>query len=380
MRQWVMNVLAAVLIVAPVAYGQAPFSISATASCTVLYAELDALLGASGAYSLRVESRAGEYRELRDELAGRQPQAVPYVDEDLSQLPLVEVTGLRPTTRTVTRREPAPMVLEGVLGLGLGALLIYSGIEAGDSDDAALSYVLGALLLAGSVMMFTNERTVREDVIDQEAVRSNARIRSEAEAQNRDIRAENTERRQKRAERERIAAENEEIARERSRLDALLTRYERESQAMYESTVVALAGEGSTRCLDALVTAGALLQLDEPNANLYLVMRPLNRDGAVLPDANTLSGLDFTVTRALLSEPLGTLGRIEEPIRATLFRPEGMPAMRDAVGDGYLLRVPMRLSTEVVERDRIVAETEVVAEQDGRTVTERSRRHVQVID
>lgn len=381
MKSCLSIILAVTMITAPVAFGQTPFSVSTTASCAVLYAELDALLEASGAYSLRFESRADEYRELRDELAGLRTRAVPHAGEDLSPLPLAQVTGLRPTTRTVTRREPAPLYLQGISSLTLGAMLLYAATDIGDSDDALLAYALGGLFVVGGVLAFTNERTVREEVTDQAAVQQNARIRNEVETQNRSIRAQNSERQQKLAERERIEAENEEIAQARAGLSALLAQYERESQAIYESTVLALAGESSGRCIDALITSGALLQLREHHANLYLVARPLNRDGVVLANAAAASGLEFTVTHAVLSDPLGTLARIDEPTQATLLPPDRLPNVRDAVGDGYLLRVPMRISAEqVVEPERIVAETEVVAEQDGRTFTDRSRWAVEVID
>lgn len=379
MKKWLGTLLAVTLTVAPVAYGGTPFSVATTASCSVLYAELDALLEASGAYSLRFESRADEYLELRDALADLRLQTVPHAGEELSPLPLVQATGLRPTTRTVSRTEAAPLVLQGVLGLALGGLLIYSAIDTDNSDDAATGYVLGGLLVVAGVLALTNERTVREEVTDQAAVQANARIRNEVEEENRAIRAENTARRQKLAERESVESENEAIERERARLSTLLSNYEQESQAIYESTVVALAGEGSARCIDALVTSGALLQLREPFANLYLVTRPLNREGAVLADATSVSSLTFTVTHAVLSDPLGTLGRIDAPTRATLL-PADRLGVRDRVGDGYLLRVPIRLTEEVAEPDRIVAEAEVVAEQDGRTFTDRSRLEVHVID
>lgn len=381
-------VIFAVVLLSSAVFGQG-LSAASTASCDVLYAELEALREASGTYSLRLVHRADAYRSIVASLEELRRVPVPHEGEELGRLPVAQVSGLRSTTRTVTRTEPAPDYITGIGALSLGGLLLYRGAMMMQEDDRPSSdeaaggvelVTLGGLLAVGGIFAFTNTRTVRDQVPDQDAIRYNRQVRERVEATNRRIRTENAERERKREEREEATATNDEIDAERARLQAERDRYEQASQDQYVATVARLAAAGNRRCVSALEATGALVKLEDRFAQVYIVTRPLNRERGLLPDATEINSLGFSVRTLRLRDPLGALGSLEAPRRVELSPLSELPAGMGQALDGYLTRVPLALDAEPVDPDAITAEGELVAEQDGRTFSAPFATNVTLID
>ena len=294
-RTKALNTLWLVLALAllPTAASAQGLSAVSTASCDVLYAELDALLDAQGVYSMRLVQRSSEYRSITQSLEALRPVPVPYAGEDLSNVPLEQATGLRPTTRTVTRTEAAPSYATAIGAFALGGLLIYSGAVAMQEDSTFGSdsegggtenLILGGLLVAGGFAALANTRTVREQVPDQAAIQYNRSLRARVAEANERIRDENEERARKREERTQANAANAEVEAERARLEAERAAYEATSRRLYEDTIARLSEQGNRRCVSELEANGAIVTFEGRLATVYLFTRPLNRDGGVLPD------------------------------------------------------------------------------------------------
>lgn len=369
------------LALASVASGQSSYSVSLSASCHVLYTELDALVSdESRAYSLRLPGRSGTYSRLQSEIQNLQLVPVPHANQDLSELPLTEVEGLRQETRRVTRTESAPNYLGALGGITLGGLVIYSAYVSDSEDGDMEMYTLGALLLAGGVLSLTNTKTVSQNVRDEAAISYNRVLRARVASENAEIVKENRERRAKANERAEAMEENARITAERGRLRDELDRYEDQSRDLYHATVDSLSQEGNRRCIDALVADGVLIQLDGVAANVYILARPINRDGDLLPNATALPDLRFAVSNLEVREPLGLLARIEGQLATQLMEVSVAPIPAEGHDAAYVVRVPVALSVEPVEPDKIHVEGELVAEQDGKVLTARFASDAGLID
>lgn len=364
-------------------------SAASTANCDVLYAELDALMEANGTYSLRLVHRADEYRSIVANLEELRQVPVPYAGEELDRLPVEDVSGLRSTTRTVTRTEPAPNYITGIGALGLGGLLLYSGAmmmqdEDRSSNDEGAGGVelvtLGGLLVVSGIYAFANTRTVRDEVPNEDAIRHNRQVRQRVEAANRRIRTENAERERKREERDEAIETNDQIDAERARLRAERDRYEQASLDQYEATMARLTDAGNRRCISSLEATGALVKLEDRFAEVYIVTRPLSRERGLLPEATEIDSLGFSVRTLRLREPLGALGSLDAPRRVELSPLTELPAGMGQELDGYLTRVPLALDAEPVDPDSMTAEGELVAEQDGRTFSAPFATNVTLIE
>lgn len=348
-----------------------------TATCPALYAELDSLLDASGAFSLRLVQRSREYRSIIESIEALEPVPVPYEGENLRDRPLEEATGLRSTTRTVRRTEAAPNYTTGIGAMALGGLLVYSGVMSMDADSSSSSsssedgdvgtanLVLGGLLIAGGVAALANTRTVTEQVPDQEAIRYNRRVRERVAAANRRIREENEALSAKREERSEAADANRRVNAERLRLEAERDAYEASSRDLYEATVERLAEAGTRRCVSELEATGALLTIEGRLATVYLVTRPLNRDGELLPDASSIDGLSFSVRELRLRDPLGVLASLDGERPVPLLRVSALPFAVPGPDATYVTRVPLRLENDPVDDDELSVDGRLSARQDG---------------
>lgn len=347
------------------------FRVTSAMSCSLLEDNISTLQDANGATSLLLVDRANGYQGLQQQLQAVKNVPIPYQDEDLSKLPREEYAGLQSTTRRVPHQVSAPiwtLTFSGLLLGVAGGVGTYNALNDPYATQEQVVSLVGitALGAVGVVVGLSNTATVYETVTNEQAVRANNAIRTRVNARNAQIDRENATRAQKAAERQDAIDRNAEAQRRRAAIQAQMEEYEVKSRRLAEGRLQELQLAADRRCLAHLEAVGAAVHLQQGAADVYLLVRPLNPSGDPLPNAHTVSGLDFRVRQLRLSDPLGAVASVRDPaVRA--FEPayKTPAAMPDGEGGVYALELQVDLQQPVADTSALAVTADVEATQEG---------------